>query len=85
MRWIKIGTVRRQDEKEHVWGFQTGSEKREKYRLVNYCNQQKRLLKDKPSMVRDALSVGEYHHPIEKYNKIANKHGLDFAHIGDFG
>ena len=42
---------------------------REKYRHVNYCNQQKRLLKDKPSMVRDALSVGEYHHPIEKYNQ----------------
>ena len=32
MRWKKIGTVRRQDEKEHDWGFQTGSEKRDKYR-----------------------------------------------------
>ena len=43
---------------------------KEKNRLVNYCNQRIQLLKYKPLEVRDALAIGEYHHPTEKYDEI---------------
>lgn len=41
----------------------------EKNKLVDYCEQQIELLKSKPLMVKNALAVGEYHHPAQKYNE----------------
>ena len=42
----------------------------EKNRLVDYCTQQILLLKEKPSVVSEALAIGEYRHPTEKYDVI---------------
>ena len=42
----------------------------EKNRLVDYCTEQMLLLKEKPSVVSEALAIGEYRHPAEKYDAI---------------
>jgi len=41
----------------------------EKNKLLDYCEQQMELLKSKPLMVKNALAVGEYRHPVKKYNE----------------
>ncbi|MEI7960521.1 MAG: DUF1553 domain-containing protein, partial [Chitinophagaceae bacterium] len=41
----------------------------EKNKLIDYCEQQIELLKSKPLMVKNALAVGEYRHPVQKYNE----------------
>jgi len=41
----------------------------EKNKLLDYCEQQIELLKSKPLMVKNALAVGEYRHPVQKYNE----------------
>lgn len=42
----------------------------EKNKLVNYCEQQIELLKSKPLMVKNALAIGEFRHPVQKYNEL---------------
>jgi hypothetical protein len=42
----------------------------EKNKLLDYCEKQIEVLKNKPSLIKNALAVGEYHHPVKKYNEL---------------